>query len=634
VSDLHTRLGLACPEMLLLWLPKAYRDLSAAQTELHAVPEGQKALWQLTLEQVHQRSNGARKWLQLQFTSGSGRVVNASSFGFQRPWLAVPRGARVLVQGTHGSFRGEATIENAELIEGDQVHGVQPLYRGKPGRVAAATVATTIAAQFEETAPLTVRLLCSHIGALEKQIARRIGYGSLREWLSAAHGPATLEEAERACEAAKVLAYLSATAGARRMRQRSMQPRAALKIEQAHVSEMLERFGRQPTPDQTRAITGIAQLLRSAIPMRAMLSADVGCGKSLVFWAPLLAAVRGGAQAGVLVPRDLLVDKSLAEVREMCPEINVVAVRPNTKVPSPQRGTLYVGTTAMLNALPKAGVELDVLVVDEQHVFSVAQREALLQPHTHYLEVSATPLPRSMAMLLAGGLDIFELRDRPFNRKIRTQVVAGDDRRRLFEHLRQVMDSGAQVAVIYPRVDAADGVDERASLAAMSAEWQRLFPDRVAVLSGRLSEDERRDQLERIHDGRARMIVSTTVIELGVTLPNLRSLVVVDPSRLGLMQLHQLRGRVARTGGTGRFFLFSRDGFDGDAAERMQALCDIDNGFDLAEYELTRKGAGDLSEDAADQSGMTRTLFPTIKLTPETVRRLAKPSGGDQRAAA
>ena len=621
-SELFVRLGLSCRELLPLWLPSDYLDLGSARDCLAGLELGQKVLLRLTIRSVQRRDNGARRWLSVGLSDSMGEAVTAGVFGFARPWLELALPTEAYVQGKLGVFRDQRTLDSAELICPPSARaGVLPVYRGRARRVSAEAIAEAITSELAQLCPMTIRLVCGYLGQPEAVIARDLGYASLSEWLRAVHSPTSIAEGHRALQAAENLAVQCATVGARRMRQRALVPAGALTVDRGRIEEILRRFAATPTGDQERAIESIANQLRSAMPMRALLSADVGCGKSLVFLAPVLAAVEAGATAAIMVPREMLVEKTATEALALSPTANIIKVRPRTKLQNASGGTLYIGTTALLGALQRSQIPLSILVVDEQHVFSVAQREALLTSQTHYLEVSATPLPRSMAVLASGGLDIIELHERPVQRQVLTKLVEPHEAQRLFAHLRKVVDSGAQVAVVYPRIDASGDSATRASLAQMAGEWESRFPGKVAVLTGRDSAEAREEALARIRGGQASIIVATTVIELGLTLPELRSLVVIDPARLGTMQLHQLRGRVARLGGRGWFFMFSRAGFDGETLSRLKALETVADGFELAELELDRRGAGDLAEDGDVQSGVTRSLLPTLRLTPAMVRR-------------
>lgn len=375
------------------------------------------------------------------------------------------------------------------------------------------------------------------------------------------------------------------------------------------------------TGDQTRAIGDIVRDMAAAAPMHRLLQGDVGSGKTVVALAALLVGVQGGYQGAFMAPTEVLAEQHhlgsarLLEGLTVTADGSLLGERPvrvellTNRTSAAERRRIaaglqsgevdvLVGTHALLYGDAKFS-RLGIAVIDEQHRFGVEQR-ALLRgkgDEPDVLVMTATPIPRTAGMLIYGDLDKSELREMPPGRTpITTEVVTPNpiDRERAWSQLRAQVEAGRQAYVVCPLVDDKGKVEAKAA----TEEYERLQVEdlaglRLGLLHGQMPSKEKEAVMEAFRDHRIDVLVATTVIEVGVDVPNATVMVVQDADRFGLSQLHQLRGRVGRGGGESWCYLFA-DPKTTDGEERLDAMARSTDGFLLAEKDLEIRGAGEV----------------------------------------
>ncbi len=359
------------------------------------------------------------------------------------------------------------------------------------------------------------------------------------------------------------------------------------------------------TGAQERALVEIGTDLARTAPMQRLLQGDVGSGKTAVALALLLRAVEAGGQAALMAPTEVLAVQHLATAERLLDGVGVELCLLTGDVPKRELAArrqriaageplIAIGTHALLHAdFPK----LLVAVIDEQHRFGVEQREALGGATTpHVLHMTATPIPRSLALTVYGDLDVTVLDELPAGRQpVVTRVIAEERREACYGWLVEQVQSGRQAYVVCPLVEGSVAVEARAAeeeAARLAAGPLREIV--VEVVHGQMKGAERAERMRRFVAGAVGVLVATTVIEVGVDIPNASVLVVEDADRFGLSQLHQLRGRVGRGADQSYCFLFeSREPTD-DGRRRLRALVEHASGFDLAEIDLDIRGEGHL----------------------------------------
>jgi ATP-dependent DNA helicase RecG len=377
------------------------------------------------------------------------------------------------------------------------------------------------------------------------------------------------------------------------------------------------------TGDQEAAVEANARGLAGTEPLQRLLMGEVGSGKTVVALHAMLRAVECGHQAALMAPTETLAEQHFRTLQALLGDVLVPVELLTGSTPAARRRTLLarlasgelpllVGTHALIED-PVVFRSLAVAVVDEQHRFGVRQRKALdrkaPEGHApHVLHMTATPIPRTMALLAYGDLDVVALRQLPAGRKpISTHVCASDrERARAYERIREEVAAGRQAFVVCPLVEDSEALDARSAV----AEHERLSTGelkelRVALLHGQMRPAEKQAVMERFAAGAADVLVATTVIEVGIDVPNATVMVIENAERFGISQLHQLRGRVGRGGNASTCLLFGPK-----STARLRALASHTDGFALSEVDLQLRGEGELL--GTRQSGIAR--FRTARL--------------------
>ncbi len=358
------------------------------------------------------------------------------------------------------------------------------------------------------------------------------------------------------------------------------------------------------TAAQRRAAGEILDDLDSDRPMLRLLQGDVGCGKTIVAVIAMVAAARGGLQAALMAPTELLAEQHAASLRALLPEgIQVGLLTSSVEDGARVRSEIASGQVRIVvgtHALIQESVDfqrLALVVVDEQHRFGVGQRRALQGKgeHPDLLVMTATPIPRSLALAVYGDLDLSVIDELPPGRRpVDTRVVAEADSGKVYGWLERRLQRGSQAFVVLPFIEQSDRVAAASIDRRGEALAARFAPHSPAVLHGRTPPEERRRTLERFASGAVRMLIATTIIEVGLDVADADLMVIESAERFGLSQLHQLRGRVGR-GEAASFCIALHGELTEPAEQRLEAFVSSTDGFRLAERDLTIRGQGDLS---------------------------------------
>jgi ATP-dependent DNA helicase RecG len=380
------------------------------------------------------------------------------------------------------------------------------------------------------------------------------------------------------------------------------------------------------TPDQERSIAEIDADLERSVPMQRLLQGEVGSGKTVVALYALLRAVELGRQGALMAPTETLAEQHFLTVDELCLPLGVRISLLTSSLRSREHAAarqliasgdahIVVGTHALIQKEVDFH-DLAVAVVDEQHRFGVGQRTALVEGRSpHVLHLTATPIPRTLALTVYGDLEVSELALPPANRKpVITAWVSEDRSSEAYQRLQRHLDDGRQAYVVCPLIEESE--TQRARAAEAEAERIRsaeLRGYRVGCLHGRLPPGERRGVMASFKAGEIDVLVATTVIEVGVDVPNATIMIVQEADRFGLAQLHQLRGRVGRGAEQSYCLLVSRakEELTESASERLEAMVATTDGFELAERDLEIRGEGQLL--GARQSGYSDLRFVLLR---------------------
>ena len=506
------------------------------------------------------------------------------------------------------------------------------------------TDAQVASSPFEAVYPQTEGLTSSAIAKCVRQLLPHVELlpdplppGMLKKYrllpkadaVRAIHCPASEEEAFAARRRLIYEELLVLQLGIGRMKNHGAASTGA-PMQKADVSPFWDALPFSPTGAQRRAVEEILTDMAGETSMNRLLQGDVGSGKTLVAAAAIWTCIRAGYQAALLAPTEILASQHAENLNRLLAPFGMrVALLTGGMKAAPRRTTLaairndeadlIVGTHAILSE----GVDfarLGLAVVDEQHRFGVRQRGLLAEKaaNPHLLVMSATPIPRTLGLLMYGDLDISILDELPPGRKpVKTRCITGKKRADLYGFLDREIGAGRQVYIVCPAIEDAGGSGLNAVKSYYEDIAKALLPDRrVGLMHGRLKPKEKAEVMEDFKAGRLDALVSTTVIEVGVDVPNATVMVIENAERYGLSALHQLRGRVGRGAAESWCFLVS-DNASESVQKRLRFLCSTSDGFAVAQYDLETRGPGDFfgsrqhglpTLQVADLMNDTRTL--------------------------
>ena len=361
------------------------------------------------------------------------------------------------------------------------------------------------------------------------------------------------------------------------------------------------------TAAQRRVLGEIKADLMSSHPMNRLVQGDVGCGKTIVALMTALVAIENDAQVALVAPTEILAEQHYLQFRPWMESLGLKAALLRGKMPAAEKQEilsqaregeihLVVGTHAVL----QEGVEFRLLglgIIDEQHRFGVRQRAVLRQKgkHPHILVMTATPIPRTLSLTLYGDLDLSVIDEMPPGRTpVETRVVTEGQRRQVYEAIRREIGASNQIYIVFPLVEESEKSDMLAATEGAELLKNEIFPEaRIGLLHGRMSPSEKEDVMSRFKAYELDILVSTTVIEVGVDVPNATLMVVEHAERFGLAQLHQLRGRVGRGSGASACILMKSYKCSEDGEKRLAVMQSTTDGFRIAEADLEIRGPGE-----------------------------------------
>ncbi len=361
------------------------------------------------------------------------------------------------------------------------------------------------------------------------------------------------------------------------------------------------------TQAQQRVVNDILRDLNSPAPMNRLVQGDVGSGKTVVAVIAMIAAIQAGYQAALMAPTEVLAEQHYRKLVSWFNQLHlpVELLTGSTKIAKRrqihsqlQTGELpiLVGTHALIQDTVEFA-HLGLVVIDEQHRFGVQQRARLQQKgeHPHVLTMTATPIPRTLALTLHGELDVSQIDELPPGRRpIQTTILQKGDRPRAYDMIRREVSQGRQVYVVLPLVAESEKLDLRSAIDEHQRLQESVFPQfKVGLLHGRMTSAEKDEAINSFRDGEVQILVSTTVVEVGVDIPNATVMLIEHAERFGLSQLHQLRGRVGR-GASQSYCLLLNSSQAETARQRLKVLEQSQDGFFIAEMDMRFRGPGEV----------------------------------------
>lgn len=609
------RLGLETVDDLLHYFPRRYDDLRQVKSldelqQFGSLVEGEPITVRATILQVNaQRTRRGKGLVKAEVGNDKGSI---EAVWFNQPYLAkqlVP-GDEYIFAGKLKTSYGRPSLQSPtyEPVKGEQTHTARlvPVYpetEGLSSKWLRAKLKPLL--ELADSVPETV----------PKAVLEQYHLLSIGDALPEIHFPTDPEKAERAryrFDFEQILLRQLVTLQARHdWRESRRAPHVS--YDAGVTKAFVSRLPWSLTDDQRKAAHEILQDLESDRPMMRMLQGDVGSGKTAVAAIAANQVAAAGFQTAIMAPTEVLARQHHRTLSELLPKPPVLLLgsqgakeKREAKEAIQAGASVVVGTHALIQedvVMPK----LALAVIDEQHRFGVEQRNALqAETMPHLLSMTATPIPRSLALVAFGDQDLSVIEQMPSGRKpVVTRLASAPERPAAFEAIRDELRAGRQAFVVYPVIE-----DSKSGLKDATSEYERLakgeFADfRVGLMHGRLKADEKRSVMERFKAGELDVLVATSVIEVGVDVPNATVMVIEEAQQFGLAQLHQFRGRVGRGADQSYAYLFAGTITQEDN-ERLVAMTKSNSGFDLAEVDLRLRGPGDLL--GTKQSGFDVSL--------------------------
>ncbi len=666
---LAEELGLESLEDLLRHYPRRY-VVRGELTDIEALEEGEEVTILARIEKVTVKRIPGRKGGILEVVVSDGRAKLILTF-FNQAWRSkdLREGREGLFAGKVGIFKGKRQLAHPDYLlipDGEDKEEAVSDFAGKflPVYPATKKLPSWKVAQ-------CVRLGIESVGDLSEPLPEQfrlaLGFPTLAEAIKQVHLPNSLAEADLARERLTFDEALSMQLFLLARKSEIKKQRTRIR-EKARVPGILSKFDtRLPfelTAGQRRVCSQIEADIYGTSPMFRLLQGDVGSGKTIVALRAMLAIIDSGGQSAMLAPTEVLAQQHYKNFQKLLGDLALQGMLGTAdsatrialltgSTPSNERSEILraarsgeIGILIGTHALLSEGVEfkdLALLVIDEQHRFGVEQRDVLRNRSEfppHVLVMTATPIPRTVAMTVFGDLDVSTLDELPLGRTpIQTHVIAASEKpqflERAWQRIVEEVSRGQQAYVVAPRISATDNSDfstfgltsdELARARRLSGEEdveevkgkysvEELFPQlsdgplkglRVSALHGRMSNGEKESTMARFSAGEIDVLVSTTVIEVGVDVPNASIMVIMDADRFGVSQLHQLRGRVGRGTVPGLCLLVTNTPSGTPAMARLEAVASTTDGFELSRLDLEQRREGDVLGSA--QSGATSHL--------------------------
>ena len=595
-AEKYKKLGIETVEDLLLYFPFRYEDFKSKN--VLDLEDGEKAVVSGIVATPANVQYYGYKRNRLRFTIKQGELVLAVSF-FNQPYLAdkIELGQTVAVFGKWDKAKGALTgMKLLAQVEDD----LQPVYRLSQG-VSQSALVKVIKTAFEAGLD---QLLEENLPQI---LMDKYHLLSRRQSVRAMHFPKDLEEYKQALRRVKFeeLLFFQLQLQVLKEENRSVGQGIVLDWDKKKLKALQAKLPFTLTEAQERSLNEILADMRSPYHMNRLLQGDVGSGKTVVAGLAMYAAVTAGKQAALMVPTEILAEQHLQSLTSLFPSLRILLLTGSLKAAERRERLEFVQTGQVdlivgTHALIQEGVrfhDLGLVIIDEQHRFGVAQRRILREKgqNPDVLMMTATPIPRTLAITAFGDMDVSIIDQMPAGRKeIITRWVKHQQLNLVFDWLVKEIQKGSQAYVISPLIEESEALDLKNAIA-LEEELIAYFGNRarIALLHGKMKGEEKEAIMQAFKRGEIDLLVSTTVIEVGVNVPNATVMIIMDADRFGLSQLHQLRGRVGR-GDKQSYAVLVANPKTESGKRRMKIMTETTNGFVLAEEDLKLRGSGEI----------------------------------------
>lgn len=624
--------GIGTVRDAVLYLPKDYLDLSTP-LPLAEAKAGESACFRVRVVGDVSMQRIRKLTIVKVFVTDGTETMQA--VWYNQPWLKdqLPVGRELLLHGPVGIRRNVKQLISPVIEQEQRILPVYRPIRGLPRKVLRQTMEAALSVcegQWEDDLPASIRMrykLC------ERNFAMRN-----------AHFPDSaeaLKEARRRIAFEQLLLWQIAVG----MLRQGVRTGIRIPVQRGAADRYWSLLSFQPTGAQKRVLNEIAEDLDAPGAMARMVQGDVGCGKTAVAFGAMYLAAQAGFQSVLMAPTDVLARQHYAAAQALFAPLGItVGLLTGSLTPKQHREAhaacadgswqVVIGTHALITE-GVTYINIGLVITDEQHRFGVRQRTVLSEKGEgpNVLVMSATPIPRSLSLILYGDLDISIVDELPPGRiPVRTRVVPEEKREDLYGFLRQEVARGRQAYVVCPLVEESEVLEARSAEQVYAHLKDHALPDlRIALVHGKQSAKEKDAALEAFRCGEIDILVSTTVIEVGVNVPNATVMVIENAERFGLAQLHQLRGRVGRGDAASWCFLMA------EPNERLRFLTGTNDGFRIAQKDMELRGPGELFGERQSgplDAGLSALAGDTsmLKITHDEARRILRSPGEEESA--
>ncbi len=612
-------LGIETLYDLLLYIPLRYEDRRAPKT-VKTAKAGEKCLLKVRVEGMRSLSGGGYTF-EVLTSDGTGSLslmYRYKKTDFLR--YTFKKGEQVLVFGKVRSFRGKKYMVHPEVLSDAESGTIIPVYYGRSKGDVVRISSKAKQKRIREVVTGLAKRFSPHIKEyLPEWILKKYGFPFISESVKRVHIPGDMSVEElnsfsdpyhRRLIYDDLFLFQLALLVKKKEALVERSPVIGVNPED-FIAEFEGLLPFKLTSAQVRSLREILEDLSKPHPMNRLLQGDVGSGKTVVAVASAFASLREGYQVALMVPTEILARQHFIKFKEFLEPLGFrVGILTGSLTQSEKRSAyrhikegniqVVVGTHALI----QEGLEfnrLGLVIIDEQHRFGVMQRKLLLEKggglYPHCLVMSATPIPRTLALSIYGDLDISIIDELPPGRqKVRTSILYESEREKLINSIKREVNLGNKVYIIYPLIEESEKLELRSATEEYE-KWVRLLDGmEVLLLHGRMGDEEKREVMERFKK-KGDVLVSTTVIEVGIDVPEATLMIVESAHRFGLSQLHQLRGRVGRSERESYCYLVVPDSLrktDSDAFRRLMVLVRTNDGFEVAEKDLAIRGPGEL----------------------------------------
>lgn len=595
-AEKFAKLGIETLQDLLLYFPFRYEDFQSKQ--VLDLEDGEKAVISGIVATPANVQYYGFKRNRLRFSIKQGEVILAVNF-FNQPYLAdkVEVGANIAVFGKWDKAKASLTgMKLLAQVEDD----LQPVYRVAQG-ISQTSLIKLIKTAFDQGLDLLIE------ENLPQVLLERYQLLSRAEAVRAMHFPKDLAEYKQALRRVKFeeLFYFQMQLQVLKMETKDVSNGLALAWQEEQLQEKKSQLPFPLTGAQERALAEILSDLKSPAHMNRLLQGDVGSGKTVVAGLAMYAVYTAGYQSALMVPTEILAEQHFESLSQLFPDLKLALLTGSMKTAERKETLLAIelGQVDMVigtHALIQDGVQyhrLGLVIVDEQHRFGVAQRRILREKgdNPDVLMMTATPIPRTLAITAFGDMDVSIIDQMPAGRKpIITRWVKHEQLEVVLDWIKKELVKGAQVYFISPLIEESEALDLKNAID-LEEELQAYFGGdaRVSLLHGKMKSDEKEAIMQAFKNKEVDILVSTTVIEVGVNVPNATIMVIMDADRFGLSQLHQLRGRVGR-GDKQSYAVLVANPKTEAGKKRMKIMTETTDGFVLAEEDLKMRGSGEI----------------------------------------